>query len=177
MIKQILISIVLVFLCCLNAFAQLGKWDEPTNIKTYIPPNHPRTQMMKHAFEEWSRLTKDKIVFRYVKDKKQAQLEIIFTDKINDSKSDKSIGLTKGLSNSSGKMVHATVWIAAKTQDGRTLNNDEVYTVMLHEVGHAIGLEHSNNPKSALYPQLDIIQEVDKSDLVTLSKKYGWKLK
>lgn len=175
--KKILMIFIIILSFCSCAFAAMGKWENPKNIKTYIQPAHARTTMMKHAFAEWSKLTKNKVVFYYVNNPKLAQIQVTFVEKITEQggHTDKSIGLTKGIYLVSGKMTHATIWIATKTQEGKTLSDDEVYTVMLHEIGHAIGLEHSNDPKSVMYPQVDVVQEIDKADLVTLSHKYGWK--
>ena len=63
----IIICMILVFFETFCVAATVNRrWQYPTKIKTYIPQNHKRTIMMKHAFAEWSRLTNNKIVFRYV---------------------------------------------------------------------------------------------------------------
>ena len=150
----------------------IGKWKFPTKIKTYIPQNNKRTVMMKHAFAEWSRLTNNKIIFVYTQDKTKAQVEVQFLKLIPNA--ERAIGLTR--TKAYGKtMAHATIQIAEKSVDGRTLTNDNVYTVMLHEIGHAIGLNHSSNILSIMFPTEDDRQEIRKSDLKTLSELYGWK--
>lgn len=184
MMKRVIILFCLIVIYIMSfvgyANAAIGKWYNPTSLKTYIQPGHKRTVMMKHAFAEWSRLTNNRLVFRYVNSPRLAQIKVYFVKKIDvtEPNLDKSIGLTRSRTTGHAKQfTRAEIYIADQTQDGRTLSNDEVYTVMLHEIGHAVGLEHSKNPKSVMYLGADVIQEISKADLETLAKLYGWRLK
>ncbi len=42
--------------------------------------------------------------------------------------------------------------LATHTPDGRGLNRAEMTALALHELGHALGLAHSTDPRDALYP-------------------------
>jgi predicted Zn-dependent protease len=72
-------------------------------------------------------------------------------------------------------MLHAKIYIAEKDSNMQSLSEDAVFTVMLHEIGHAIGLEHTNNRMSIMYPSEDDRQEILQSDLKILGGIYGWK--
>lgn len=171
----IIICMILVFFgtfCTVSAKTVNRRWQYPTKIKTYIPQNHKRTIMMKHAFAEWSRLTNNKIVFRYVDSPKNAQIVVLFVNVVPNA--DREIGLAKSSFTSSGGMLRSTIYIAEKTASGYQLGKDAVYTVMLHEIGHAIGLEHSENSLSIMYETEDDKQEILKSDLKNLANIYGW---
>ncbi len=154
-----------------------GVWQFPGKIKTYIQPGHKNTQMMRNAFAEWTRLTKGHIVFKYVTSPNVADIKVLFVKKIDQTlaKSDRPIGLAVTSSNrSKTRLFKATIYIADLTQEGKVLNRDEVYTTMLHEIGHALGLNHSNDPESVMYPYMDVIQEISIVDLRALKARYGW---
>lgn len=172
-IAVIFVLIAFAFTYTISAFAANGyRWQYPTKIKTYIQPGHKRTIMMKHAFQEWSKKTNNKVVFVYVPNKSIAQIEVEFVKIIPNA--DREIGLTQ-FRYHQGKMLHAKVSIADKNSNMQSLSEDAVYTVMLHEIGHAIGLDHTNNKMSIMYPYEDDRQEILKSDLNILSSIYGWK--
>ena len=172
-----LFSILVVFVFQINTNAANNEsnkwWMYPKQLRVYIPPNHKRTVMMKHAFAEWSRVTSGKLAFKYVPSPNVAKIKVIFVDKIPNA--DREIGLTRFNFSGSGKLLSANIFIAEKTSTGRALGNDSVYTVMLHEIGHAMGINrHSNDPLSIMYPYEDDAQEILKSDLKTLAEIYGW---
>lgn len=155
-----------------------GVWQFPKNIKTYIEPGNHNTVMMQHAFQEWERVTNHNLGFKFVSSESTAKIRVYFVKKIdtkNEKSLDRAIGLTRSrASENSKRMFKATIWIADFTQDGRKLSRDEVYTVMLHEIGHALGLNHSQDPKSVMYSGANVIQEISKDDLKNLSERYGW---
>ena len=175
--KKFYILIAVFIITSLPVCSQVyGKWPYPKRIRTYIPPNHSRTVMMKHGFEEWSRLTGNKIVFVYVKNPQEADLKVFFVEKIGSiCKSERAIGCAVTANRNKNFLGHASIYIADKSDNGKNLSKDEVYTTMLHEIGHSIGLNHSIHPKSAMYPTCYTYQEIQQSDLKELSKIYGWK--
>ena len=175
--KKLFVIFVL-FLLGNMAFAIDGTWIFPKNIRTYIPQNNKDTIMMEHAFERWTKLTNGRILFKYVNNQNAAQINVEFVDKIptsvNGQSFDKAIGLTKTTYTTNKKLVNATIYIAKKTQDNKELNRDEIFTTMLHEIGHAIGLNHNNNKNSVMYPGVNVTLEIDAEDLKVLKRLYKW---
>jgi hypothetical protein len=176
--KKLIFLFFIAFVCCvtfcLEVKSETKRWVAPKQIRTYIPPNTGRTEMMKHAFMEWSRKTNNRIVFKYVNSPKIAQLRVNFVPVIPNA--DREIGLTQfQYIPQTGELIFAQIYIADKTSKGQTLGKNSVYTVMLHEIGHAMGMsEHSKDIKSVMYPIENDIQEILSSDLKTLGSIYGW---
>lgn len=174
-ILAVFLTAFILLLQCSAAFAaDTIRWRNPKRINVYIP-QHQRTLMMKHSLEEWTRKTNKKIIFYYVDYPSRADIEIQFVDKIgNVAGADRAIGVTQ--TKYAGRyFIKSTIQIAMRSPENRKLGDDAVYTVMLHEVGHAIGLlEHSPDKLSIMHPTEDDRQEIAKSDLERLKKLYGW---
>ncbi len=163
------------FINCVNAAEVQKRWEDPQHLKVYIQPGLERSEMMKRAFAEWSRLTKNKVVFYYVDSLEKADIDVVFVDRLA-TNFGRAIGLTDcKYYQSNNHMFHAQIIIPAKATNGRPLTRDDVYTSMLHEIGHAIGIvQHSTNPNNIMYPFIDAKREITKYDLAELYRIYGW---
>ncbi len=179
--KKILTLLCLIIMC-LFTFAEssnaasenLQGFVNPDRIKVYIPPNKNAT-MMKHAFEEWQRVTNNRIRFYFVSDPKISKMDVYFVDKINTRNMahlSRALGVAE--SRKAKRIHHVNIEIATYTQNGRPLSKDEIYTVMLHEIGHGLGLGHSKNRNSIMYPQAYTHLEIIQEDLNNLKRIYNW---
>ncbi len=169
------VIMTIVFSSASCVYAVQKTWANPKHLNTYVQPGFGRSSMMKHAFAEWSQLTKNKVIFYYVNDPKKADIEARFVDILPGLPAGVA-GLTDIKYNSQHQMLKAVIYIPLKTSGGMTLSKDDVYTSMLHEIGHAIGIaDHSKNPKNIMYPVIDVKREITKYDLGELYRTYGWK--
>jgi matrixin len=57
-----------------------------------------------------------------------------------------------------GWIHHAVVVLATHLPDGREMDGPDMTAVALHELGHAIGLDHSPDSSDALYPRTRAIE-------------------
>ena len=159
---------------CLEVMA-VARWDNPSSITTYIQP-HPKKELMKQAFAAWSKATKNKIVFKYVQDPKRADIEVKFVRDISDiTQNNTTIGQTYHES-VGPHMIRACITISERSPNGALFRNDAVYRVMVHEIGHAIGIfGHSESKESIMYyAKVNRNANITSSDVKYLNKLYGF---
>lgn len=77
------------------------------------------------------------------------------------------------------RIVGTKIYISVNDMHGKPMTKNEVYTIMLHEIGHALGLGHSKNPKSLMYEgtnsEMAEGQEILPEDVQALYELYGMK--
>lgn len=182
--RKLVLVLLLIFaglvLFTTSSLAVEGIWKNPKGIKVYIPPKDMLAVTMTHSFEEWQRKTNNYFTFQFVNTKSTAQIEVIFMDGgiPEVCSNDNALGCTKTImyENHLGSWIkHATVYISRKNNN-RVMSHTQVYTIMLHEVGHALGMNHTKEPTSIMYAgtnqSMAIKQEIQISDLNLLYKLY-----
>lgn len=90
---------------------------------------------------------------------------------------DFEVGHTRRLVNREGVIQKAEITLmTAPAIDGQ-LNPDQirqrVQTTLLHELGHALGLEHSTNPSDVMYYQGWQVRHPSSADFTQLRRLYG----
>lgn len=166
----------MLFCCCLFP-VNAAVLENPHNIAVYIPQDDDKTYLMKKAFEEWQNKTENNFVFQFVDDAQSSDIDVIFIE--------------KDLSNYCGNMnvlgcankryfgnniVHSTIYIAKKRPKGLLLSNIQVYAIMRHEIGHSLGLKHSEKSSDIMYPltnaNISKRQDISKNDIKSLYELY-----
>lgn len=162
------------------------KYPEPVlvkrkGLKVYIPPKNKLTQTMKYAFMDWQKHSGDEFTFEFVGTKSTANIEVIFMESGigNICKGIDALGCTTYNTKTlygNMRIYGVKVYISAKDNKGQPMTENEVYTIMLHEIGHALGLKHSNDIHSLMYAGTNAnmaeLQEIQPEDVENLFKLY-----
>lgn len=170
-IVRFLCAILICFLIVPEAFS--ARWRD-TNLSVCIVGNNPRNQMMKKAFNEWQTKTNGAVKFYYTNNRSNANIIVSFVQKLNRNQ----VGVNRiGVTHSrfrGDSMVFAQIEMAAQGQNfNRVLSETEVYATMLHEIGHALGLEHNPNKNSIMYYSTTGRYELSEIDIKNFKTLYG----
>ena len=176
--KKFIILFSLIFVFAMSLFDIVlanARWYNPKSIATYIEPNDKKP-LMKQAFARWSKETNDKIVFVYVSNPEKAQIVVNFVkDASKTSNMKRAAGVTYHRS-IGDRMLFARIEIADNAPNGAAFRKDAVYRIMIHEIGHAIGIfDHSPDRMIIMYfAKGSRNQDITPADLELLGKIYGW---
>lgn len=156
----------------------LYRWPERLSdaVRVYIEPSsgvpgwdagYPA--MAQEVFEEWS-LAGFPIRFAFVLDSTNADLSIRWRDRFPDEDGQR-IGVTERVQTSDFQIAGAAISIALRDSVGRVLPAAVVGGIVRHEVGHALGLNHANDPSSVMYREAATMT-ISASDRATLRLIY-----
>ncbi|MEO7042692.1 MAG: matrixin family metalloprotease [Gemmatimonadaceae bacterium] len=118
------------------------------------------------ALRAWGS-TGSPVTFRVVTDPEPADIVIHWVDHF-DAPYD---GWTTVTWEASGRIVTGTVGLAVHSRDGASLSTLERDQVMLHELGHVLGLPHSYSDQSIMRGQVKAT-EISTDDFQTLRSLY-----
>ena len=161
--KFIAISLLFLFTTGFHYRSSSGsivKWG-PQHVVVYYCKEMKRikTSKLTKPFKKWQKRLKNKITFSFKWIKKrffQRGIIICFDSKWNRIQGDDAYAVTTTeWITHSGKIINAEIFFNTKTfkwvrkRSRKELVNFE--SILLHEIGHALGLKHSRNSRSVMY--------------------------
>jgi len=151
-------------------------WKKPTNITVYIEDD-PKKELFERAFTQWNGALDGTVYFKFIDTKDNADIRCSFVQK---TKGDEG-GFTDWYYYEEEKKKYfqnSNITVAKYSPlDGKIMSDDQVYSIILHEIGHALGIsDHSPFKGDIMYFSTDsFLNEkgmISKRDINTIKKLY-----
>lgn len=126
-------------------------------------------QMARDAFDDWGEAGLP-LRFDFILDSASADIHIVWLEGFTPEEGLR-VGKTVRQSDSTGWLRSAQISVAIHDSTGHTIPPSALVGIVRHEAGHALGLGHSPDPRTAMYP-IETTPEITAADRATLKLLY-----
>ena len=126
-------------------------------------------QMARDVFDQWGS-SRSPLRFVYVLDSASAEVTVTWIDRFP-AEAGLQIGNTTRIRDRYGWMVSASIQVAMHDPHGRVFSPSDLIGIVRHEAGHALGLGHSPDTTSMMYPG-ERVHDITAEDMQTLRLLY-----
>ena len=145
----------------------LRVWVRPSSELEGWTPAY--AQMARDVFDQWGS-SRSPLRFVYVLDSASAEVTVTWIDRFP-PEAGLQIGNTTRIRDRYGWMVAASIQVAMHDPHGRVFTPSELIGIVRHEAGHALGLGHSPDTTSMMYPE-ERVHDITPEDMQTLRLLY-----
>lgn len=138
---------------------------QPGRVPGYTPE---LAESARAAFVRWERVGGIPVTFVFVNDSASADVLVRWIDHFQLRRAGQADIRWDGR----GWIVSGTLTLATHTSEGLALSQEAVYTVAMHEIGHLLGLGHSDRDEDVMFPTTSV-HDITPRDRQTARLLYG----
>jgi hypothetical protein len=155
--------------------SSLARWHDLQGVplKVWIQPEsdidewRPEYAMrVRDAFLAWDELELP-VRFAFTADSSKADVHVSFVDHFDEPIS----GRTKWARDDDWWIIDADIVLAVHHRSGRALDDEAMKAMALHEAGHLLGLDHTEDQTSIMAPRVRV-RSLSPADLATVRLLY-----
>ena len=123
---------------------------------------------VRDAFRSWERVGDIPVTFVFTNDSAGADVQVRWIREFPIERT----GQADVRWNRAGWLVSGTLTLAVQNPGGNPLPPEAIGTVALHEIGHLLGLGHSDDSADVMYPTTQVHEELTPRDKATARLLY-----